>query len=62
MQEFNITGKTKITAEIKAQVDDSPLVLPPKEGVDGENAQPLVELLSSTTDLLNNSNTILNRS
>lgn len=32
MQEFNITGKTKITAEIKAQLDDSPLVSPIGDG------------------------------
>ena len=32
MQEFNITGKTKVTAEIKAQIDDSPLVSPIGDG------------------------------
>lgn len=60
MQEFNITGKTTITAEIKAQVDDSPIVVPPKEGVADENIQPLVEVTSDTIDLLNNTNQIIN--
>ena len=31
MQEFEIKGKTTITAELKAQVDNSPLALPPPE-------------------------------
>lgn len=33
MQEFDIRGKTTVTAEVKAQVDDSPLVPPSQQGL-----------------------------
>ena len=52
MQEFNITGKTTVTAEIKAQMDNSPLALPPPSGYVGEvqNFETLKEATEDTTD------------
>ncbi|MBO7518696.1 MAG: hypothetical protein J6T31_06255, partial [Methanobrevibacter sp.] len=51
MQEFNIVGKTTVTAEVKAQVDNSPLALPPPQGMGAvEDFQLFTEAQNESTD------------
>ena len=53
MQEFNIVGKTTVTAEVKAQVDNSPLALPAPEGFGTvEDFQLFSEAQNNSTDSL----------
>ena len=51
MQEFNIVGKTTVTAEVKAQVDNSPLALPPPQGMGTvDDFQLFTEAQNESTD------------
>lgn len=51
MQEFDIRGKTTVTAEVKAQVDDSPLVPPSQQGLGAvENLDAFSESISQAED------------
>ena len=53
MQEFNIVGKTTVTAEVKAQVDNSPLALPPPQGMGTvDDFQLFTEAQNDSTDSL----------
>lgn len=58
MQEFNIKGKTTITAEVKAQVDDSPIALPPKEGA-SEYILPFEEAIKDATTSVTINNSVI---
>ena len=59
MQEFNIKGKTSITAEIKAQVGDSPLALPPPEGMTAESMESFMDAANGSADSLKDNTAIL---
>ena len=54
MQEFDIKGKTTVTATVKAQVDDSPLAMPPleNESMADENILSNMEALNGSTESL----------
>lgn len=53
MQEFNIVGKTTVTAEVKAQVDNSPLALPPPQGMGTvDDFQLFTDAQNDSTDSL----------
>ncbi len=60
MQEFDLRGKTTVTAEIKAQMDNSPLALPAPQGMGFvEDLQSIPEALSNSTDSYKENTAIL---
>ena len=60
MQEFNIKGNTIVTAQLKTQIDDSPLALPPPSGYESiENFQAMADAQDSSTDALKNNTALL---
>lgn len=59
MQEFDIKGRTTVTATIKAQIDDSPLATPPLEGLGVESFQSFAEAANDSTDSLKGNSAIL---
>jgi hypothetical protein len=59
MQEFDIKGRTTVTATIKAQIDDSPLALPPPNGLGSESFQSFAEAASDSTDSLKENSAII---
>ena len=59
MQEFDIKGKITVTATIKAQVDDSPIALPPQKLNTDEDLETNIEALNSSTNSLKGNTALL---
>lgn len=60
METFNIQGKTTVTAEIKTQIDDSPLALPPPEGFQNvDNFQSVIEAQNDSSNSLKNNTALM---
>ena len=59
MQEFEIKGKTSVTAELKAQIDDSPVAIPAKQGTSDDYILPFEEALKDATSTISINNSII---
>lgn len=59
MQEFEIKGKTFVTAELKAQIDDSPVAIPAKKGTSDDYILPFEEALKDATSTVSINNSII---